>query len=469
MSTATRQALLQSLEAGLHSGFAMEWQAPDPAAGTRIWPGPALWAWARRLASAWRRPSLPQRPRVAVQVPNSPFYLAAMIATWMLDGIFCPLPAWRGEQTAIALDALRPDLFLSHAGGSLELQRRERADRAIADPADLALMLWTSASLHAPRVFGLSHAALGWQLHSHLPLLALQRDSLVRNCLPWTHVFAGVLELLPTLASGASLRVAPLASFRQESFTHLFVVPRVAALLQDGQIRALAGGIVGGAPIAAELAERLRGSALRVGYGQTEAGPGICLGDPGDFRPAFLGRSLVEAEQRGGTLHYRSPGQALGEWRAGRWQPIQHDGWVDSGDRVRCDDDGGWYWLGRRDARFVLADGRNVEPELEELRLLGQYPELATLVLGGPGARHSLALARLQPDLTAQGEASLRRRWHEPYPLRIASDGFWDAYLGPSGKVQRGKLYARWQGIVRGDRDVCTGHGNYAALEEGRA
>jgi hypothetical protein len=86
MSTSTREALLQILEAGLHSGFALEWQTPDPAGGARIWPGPALWAWARRLASHWRRLSLPQRPRVAVQLPNSPIYIATLIATWFLDG-----------------------------------------------------------------------------------------------------------------------------------------------------------------------------------------------------------------------------------------------------------------------------------------------------------------------------------------------------------------------------------------------
>ncbi|MCY0871527.1 MAG: AMP-binding protein [Acidithiobacillus caldus] len=450
MSTSTREALLQILEAGLHSGFALEWQTPDPAGGARIWPGPALWAWARRLASHWRRLSLPQRPRVAVQLPNSPIYIATLLATWMLDGIFCPLPAWRGAQTVSAVDSLRPDLLIWHGLGRVHTRRQERRGEAPLDPEDLALMLWTSASMHAPRVFGLTHAALLWQVQSHLPRLALERDSLVRNCLPWTHVFAGVLELLPTLARGASLRVAALGTFRQESFTHVFVVPRVAALLQDTQIGALAGGIVGGAPISAELARRLRGSALRVGYGQTEAGPGVCLGDPGDFRPAFLGRALVEVEQRAGTLHYRSPGQALGEWRAGHWHPIRRDAWVDSGDVVRCGDDGCWYWLGRRDARFVLADGRNVEPELEELRLLTSYPEIATLVLGGPGARHPLALARLHCDPGPQQEASLRRRWHEPYPLRIAGEAFWDPYLGPNGKVQRGELYAHWSGIVRG-------------------
>jgi len=449
MPTSARETLLQFLETGLHSGFALEWQAPDPAAGIRIWPGPALWAWARRLASAWRRSSLPRRPRVVVQVPNSPFYLAAMLATWMVDGIFCPLPIWQGEQTAVALDALRPDLFYRQGVGGLVQEGRRREGPTAPDPEDLALMLWTSASMHAPRVYGLSHAALLWQLHSHLPALALERDSLVRNCLPWAHVFAGVLELLPSLASGASLRVAPLASLRQESFSHLFAVPRVAGLLQDPQIRDLAGGIVGGAPIGEELAARLRGSALRVGYGQTEAGPGLCLGDPGDFRPAFLGRALVEVCVHSGTLHYHSPGQALGEWRAGRWQPVAKHGWVDSGDRVQRGADGCWHWLGRRDARFALADGHKVEPELEELRLLGSYPELANVVLGGPGARRPLALARLQPHFPAQEEVALRRRWYEPYPLRIASEGFWESYIGPGGKIQRGKLYAHWPRLTR--------------------
>jgi acyl-CoA synthetase (AMP-forming)/AMP-acid ligase II len=87
-------------------------------------------------------------------------------------------------------------------------------------------------------------------------------------------------------------------------------------------LRALRGGVVGGAPVDAELAALLAETRLRVGYGQTEAAPGVCLGAPGDWRAGAIGQpvGVRDAHQRS-----RAPARPRGErlcwslrgWRAG--------------------------------------------------------------------------------------------------------------------------------------------------------
>ncbi|WP_312261525.1 AMP-binding protein [Candidatus Igneacidithiobacillus taiwanensis] len=433
-----RAALLQALRDGLESGFCLDWR---PAGVSRAWPGPALLSWALRLRQRWRR-QLPPRARIAVRLPNSPAFVAHWLAALQGDWIFCPLPELDAAEAQRRLQMLRPQLIVSAEGGQVREYWPENAI-GIDDPEDLALILWTSASMGPGSAFGLSHAALLWQLRQHAPALALGRDSLLRNVLPWSHVFAGVLELLPALTAGAELRVAPLQGLRHEHFTHLCAVPRVLSLLSDTQIADLAGGNVGGAAVDASLAERLQGSRLRVGYGQTEAGPGVMLGPVGSFSAALVGKALPEVEINvAETLHYRSPGQALGRWDGKNWLPVgDAEGWIDSGDRLSPLPDGNWRWCGRRDARFKLADGRGVQPEEEELRLQAQYPGLQQVIIGAPGQRRLAAFAAVQPE----DWAALHRQWRERYPLYGLAPEEWRPWQGPTGKLRRGDLYADWQ------------------------
>ncbi len=433
--------LLGRIETGLHQGFCLEWQESDV---PHLWPGQALWAKARRMASHFRRLRLPSRARIAVQIPNSPLYVATLLASWMGNWVFCPLPSLDPLESQRRLALLRPSLFLCWTGE--QLQQRVFAENfsvAEDDPDDLALVLWTSASSGSSRAFGLGFGALTWQVDTHLPALDLDADSLLRNTLPWAHVFAGVLELLPALLAGASLRVAPLTSFAREQFSHCCTVPRVAALLGPGQIQNLRAGIIGGAPMDTALAERMRGSRLRMGYGQSEAGPGLCLGDPGDFRAGLLGRGLVPMVQKQGTLHYRSPGQSFGQWLGDHWQSLCSSGEsFDSGDLVQQGPDGNWFWIGRRDARFKLGNGRTLDPEWEELQLLASHGAFSHLVLAGPGARLPVVFGRLQEDARS-GDAKI---WQGTYPLRLAPESFWQRYLQEgSGKLKRALLYRHWQ------------------------
>ena len=70
---------------------------------------------------------------------------------------------------------------------------------------------------------------------------------------------------------------------------------------------------------AAYFSEDLRSGLRAVPHGQTEAAPGITFGEPGDWRPRWLGRALGCEVRRDddGVLAFRGPNACVGEWRDG--------------------------------------------------------------------------------------------------------------------------------------------------------
>ncbi len=376
---------------------------------------------------------------MAVSLPNSPAYLAYMLACWMGDWIFCPLPTLHPLETRRRLKMLQPALWVH-----FELGRVQEAmlDGHAQEDRGAAMILWSSGSMGVGNAYRLSFAALQWQVVTHLPALQLNADSLLWNTLPWAHAFAGVLELLPACMAGSVIQVeAQRTRHPPKDCTHLLTVPRIARLLTPERLHTLEGGIIGGAPIGKTLANQLQGSALRAGYGQSEAGPGITLGHPGEFQAFILGHALVEYGLHGETLHYRSPGQTDARLTESGWQAIQDaQGWINSGDEVSQDASGCLYWHGREDGGFSLANGHSIRPEAEEARLMDQYPEAESIILGAPGSRHLIAVAKV-PSARIP---ALRKQWREPYPLRIPEAQYWNDAPVPQGKPSRRWLYTHW-------------------------
>ena len=148
----------------------------------------------------------------------------------------------------------------------------------------------------------LSDANLHAVLSSHLPLLGLE-GARVLSILPWTHAFGLIIDLLPALLAGGVVVRDPAGGrdprsmadlLRRERITHLSGVPLAYRRLveytgDDSLLRQLRGGVVGGAAVTPSLAELLAGTHLRVGYGLTEASPGLSLGRPGEWVPYALG------------------------------------------------------------------------------------------------------------------------------------------------------------------------------------
>jgi long-subunit acyl-CoA synthetase (AMP-forming) len=272
---------------------------------------------------------------------------------------------------------------------------------------DARFLVQTSGTAGAPRRVALSDANVRAVLASHRAPLALDGGAAL-SVLPWHHVFGLVLELLPALLGGATLvrersggrdPGALLAAARAWPITHLHAVPLTLRLLaerDDGLalLRRLRAGLVGGAPVSAALAERLSATRLRVGYGQTEASPGICLGEAGAWRAHTLGRPLgcdVRLDDDG-VLAFRGPNAHLGTWRDGALDRHAPGRWVRTGDLAREEPDGAYTFEGRAADAFKLENGRYVPAPEAERRVRARWPQLVEAVLSSPDGR-ALVLA----------------------------------------------------------------------------
>ena len=379
------------------------------------WDGAALAALAIRWRIAYQGLGVAPGDRVAIALPGGAAFVGALLGALSL-GATAAL-ATTEEETEQLLEVLdarlvvrageaRPGVAGVCANGSPLLTRAVARRSRGAPTREALLLLRTSGSGAAPRWIALSARNVGAVLASHAHALP-PAGSVVASVLPWHHAFGLVLELLPALARGALLLRDPshgrdgaaLARLvRARGATHLSAVPatvaRVAAAAGgEPLLRELRGGIVGGAPVEAPLAASLAGTRLRVGYGLTEASPGVSLGEPGEWSARALGRALG-CETRvddDGVLAFRGPNASLGQWDGGAL--VSHDiaGWRRTGDVVRATDGALWF-EGRASAAFKLANGRWVEAWRVEGALRERMPALRDVMLASPDGERLVLL-----------------------------------------------------------------------------
>ncbi len=375
-------------------------------------PGPTLWRAVRGWVEFFRAQKLAPGDRVVLGGNPDFGWTAAFLAGLWLELTLVPIsPRLEAEVVAELLDArlaLGPGGHINwDANGEPHAMRAQRKTCSAAQPA-ARFLISTSGTGGSPRWIALSDANVGAVLASHLPVLGLTRTDRLLSTLPWSHAFGLVLEFLAALKTGASLvrSAAPadvnehLRLARQWKLNWWCAVPAMVRHLAGesagpGFLNALRGGVVGGAAITAELAAILTGTRLRVGYGQTEAAPGIMLGDPGDFVPDILGRPVgCEVRQsEEGEIEFCGPNACLGLWPPAEFPPQRPPGpgWVATGDFGHTV--GGTYFFeGRRDDLIRLENGRSVSALALERKFRAASPTIGRVALWSPDTRR-LAVA----------------------------------------------------------------------------
>jgi len=355
--------------------------------------------WSRAL----RRAGIARGDRVLCALPNGRAFAQLLVAA-LTDGVtLVPVPAHESLESlleqvdarlGVAMAATHPAFAVpSPTGGppSVALTPRRSTVRTDGVP----FLLRSSGTTGEPQWIGLSDAGIMSVLASHLPLLAVDGAS-VLAALPWHHAFGLVLGLLPALlrsrrivTTSRLLRTpdAIVAEAAAHAASHMCMVPVTAARLAampDGLalLLRLQGGLVGGAAIDLPLAAILRGTRLRVGYGQTEASPGVMAGEPGEFADRLIGRPVgceVRIENDG-VLAFRGPNAYAGNWAAGAFTWLDRGRWQRTGDIVAARD-GLFYFIGRNAATFKLSNGRSVDAPQLERQIQQQVLTVADVVL----------------------------------------------------------------------------------------
>ena len=371
-------------------------------------PAASLWIGSRLWVRAFRAAGMRPGDRVILALPPSAAFVEVLVAALWEGLSIAPVPP--GADTLALLDTLDAVVAVVPAPPGpaeslppwtwgadgcrgpyppLAALRRARS----APTPDAVLLLCSSGTTGSPHWVALSDRNVCSVLDSHQPQLALT-DACVVSVLPWHHAFGLVLDLLPALLNGAYIVRDPFGGRDAESLAQLLrqapaalcaVPATIAALaaLPDGPalISGLTGGIIGGASVGRDLAKLLTGSALRVGYGQTEASPGIALGDPGRWQPNLLGRALgCEVRVVDGGLEFRGPNACLGSWEAGGLQMLDPRRWVTTHDAVELVD-GELFYRGRLADRFKLDNGRWVDTTALEPLLCAALPSASDVLL----------------------------------------------------------------------------------------
>ncbi len=382
--------------------------------------------WSRAL----RRAGVTRGDRIVCALPNGAAFAQLLVAA-LADGVtlapappsedVVPLMESLDARMAVAMASTNRHVAVpSRTGGPPGGPIHPRASAARSD--SIAFLLRSSGSTATPRWSAISERAVLSVLHSHLPYLEMD-GSVSLSILPWHHAFGLILGLLPALlrsrrivtTSESARDVAVLIALAQaQGVTQMSMVPLVAERLAAQQagrelLTTLRGGLVGGAPFDAALAAVLCESRLRVGYGQTEAGPGIMLGQPGEFAAGFIGRPVgcevrIDAD---GVLAFRGDNASDGYWEHGSLGALDQDRWHRTGDLVTCTD-GAYTFIGRASLSFKLSNGTVVDAPRIEAALRAHLPRISHVVLA-PHDGGSLAVLYSTHDALPLDAAEVRQ------------------------------------------------------------
>ena len=341
------------------------------------------------------------------------------------------------------------------------------------DPKAPAVIFFTSGSTGAPKGVTHSFETLGWMLACYRAVFEFGVQDTFLTGSSLSHG-GGFKMSFAALASGARVDVAEgrvgdqiLPLLRETRPTVIAMLPSALfALVRDhGATRADFSSVraceSGGDKVSGELEQeftKLTGLEIREGYGMTENGVATCnptssLNKPGSVgktAPSFTlslrdeGGAEVPTGQEG-RLWFKSPCTTVGYWNnPDATKAAIKDGWFDSGDILRADEDGYLWFFGRK-KQIIVHDGSNISPQEVEDVLLEHAAVDSAGVIGihdlvhGENVRAYVTLRAGADRPTAQDLIEFARArvgYKAPEEIMVLDQ----MPLNPTGKVDRAAL-----------------------------
>jgi acyl-CoA synthetase (AMP-forming)/AMP-acid ligase II len=342
-------------------------------------------------------------------------------------------------------------------------------DRFVGEPpsaTDLAALFHTGGTTGTPKLAAHTHANEVTDAWMIAAIGVLDSESVFFAALPLFHVNALVVTLLAPLFKGQRVVWAGPLGYRDtklfanfwkvvERYRISFMsgVPTIYAVLAerpvDADISSLRFAVVGASPLPKAVREKFEsatGVPLLEGYGLTEATCVSALSFPHDPRPGSVGQRLpyqqvktIEVNAEGewvdlptgevgvlaiggptvfpGYVVDRGPDgpglDGLGKLR---------EGWLDTGDLARIDDDGFVHLAGRA-KDLIIRGGHNIDPAVIENALLAHPAVTAAQAVGRPDVHAGevpVAFVTLAPGAEATPE-ELRAWASERVPEQAAA------------------------------------------------
>jgi acyl-coenzyme A synthetase/AMP-(fatty) acid ligase len=339
-----------------------------------------------------------------------------------------------------------------------------------ADPEAPALIFFTSGSTGPAKGVTHSRQTLRWMIAGAAGAFELDASDVVLPGSSMSHL-GSFLWALATLSVGGKVVVARsidghelLPLLREHQPTILAMIPAaLSALVHDHDLRpgdfsSLRMCRAGADKVSTELLTEFAATAgfpIVEGYGMTEVGLATLNPPSGEIRQGSIGKpihgsTIALRDEKGapieggevGKIWIRSPSRMVGYWEApGATEEVVIEGWLDSGDLARADQDGYLWFFGRK-KQVIVHDGSNISPYEVEGALV-EHP--AVSLAGAVGIHDEVhgenvrAYVTLRDDVEPPSRADLivfsRERIGYKAPEEIV---FLDEMpLNPTGKIDR--------------------------------
>jgi len=304
-------------------------------------------------------------------------------------------------------------------------------------PEQVAAILYTSGTTARPKGVKHTHVSLIAQT-GMASILGLNGNDTLLAATQMVHIAGLSCVLLSGIACGATVVLLPafdaaqcLDLIERRRCSFLVLLPAMLRFVVEEQdsrprdVRSVRLCLAGGDSVPVTLQEGFRtlfGVPVRELFGMTESAPITCIREHG-LRNGSVGPALDIVDTRVadttgtalgdnqvGELQVQSPGNCVGYWDdAGATAATFADGWLRTGDLVRRDADG-FFWFEGRLKQIIVRGGSNISPqEVEEV--LYQHPAvLEAGVVGMPDPVYGekvIAFVALR-DGVAAGERVLR-------------------------------------------------------------
>jgi long-chain acyl-CoA synthetase len=425
---------------------------------------------------------------VALQLENTPEYIAAFYGILIAGGVVVPLPPGQTEAWVDHVLQTTHSCWIVDRNGlrsclqRLSSRRRPSChDPASRSPQGLAAIFFTSGSSGAPKGVMLSHANLLANAVSIQQSLPIEPTDRTLALLPFCHAF-GNSVLHSHLLCGAALIVAGSTTFpetvleamRTHAVTSFSGVPQLHQLIFRGSTISsatlpalryvtVAGGALRPDQIT-EFASRIAPAKFFVMYGQTEATARLSCLPPeelhsrcGSIGKGIPGVTLQVVDETGckvtpgsqGEIRAQGRNLMLGYWNDSKsTREILRDGWLYTGDLATVDEDGFIYPQGRKSQLLKIA-GYRLHPAEIEAAITKAINTVEAIVVPYEtvDGLQKLALFAIPlrtdsvPDLKALRSCCMQNlaRFQRPDYISILEH----APLTPSLKVDRQEL-SRW-------------------------
>jgi len=293
---------------------------------------------------------------VAVQLPNTPEFLVAYLATSRLGAVLCTLHMpYRGAEIDAILGHSGAKMFINSASQVSDLEKCEILEQhPLPDPRDPFLLLYTSGTTASPKGVPHPYRTMLGNARLGAPEHQLDEQSRVLCPAPLSHLY-GLYSLHCAWAVGACTVLLP--AFKPDDLslliqelrpTALWTAPaqmaacRAAGLFDKHDWSSLRLAIISGSSAPPQLvndvAQKLPGCAVTQLWGMTELQAGLYTrpGDPLEVSATTTGRPSPGTEVRvfENELQVRGPLLFTGYYHNAEANraAFTQDGWFRSGD-----------------------------------------------------------------------------------------------------------------------------------------